>query len=108
MQRCLVADDRTELMRMIATVLDGHCTVATFQERFLAYYHSDVPLDLSFDDREAALFSAIAERLDYSRDNLDTESRSLGYVTHDDTLAWLRQLMQQFARTTDLDAHDPA
>src|SRR5262245_36154571 len=57
-----MADDRSELMSMIAAVLSGDWTVAEFEERFLAYYHSDVPLDLSFNDREENFFSAIAER----------------------------------------------
>ena len=104
-----VPDDRSELMGMITAVLSGELRVAEFEEHFLAYYHSDVPLDLSFNDREEALFSAIAERFEYSVVHPDQEARDVGYISHSEALNWLTHQMERFKRgESAFRAFDPA
>lgn len=88
-------DYRTELLGMVARLIDGSWDVPTFEKAYYDFYVSRVP-DCALTDREHEFFGFLQERLDWTDAAPDVESRRYGWQNHVEYRAWAAELLLRF------------
>jgi len=82
------------LFNLIDEMLKGVISFPEFADRYYDWFH-DMPDISAVGDDEFAFLDSVAEVLDYSDKDPDSESRSYGYMTYDEA----RQRIQQARET---------
>ena len=77
------------LASLVEDALAGRLTFIEFARRYGDYFVDVLPEDELSDD-DYAFFSQVHEKLDWTSDNVDDESRRYGWVTAGEFLDWLR------------------
>jgi hypothetical protein len=88
-------DYRAELLSQVERVLAGALSVPAFEARFYDFYMDEVP-EAALSQPEHDFVSEICERLDYTVEPPDAESRGYGYGDRAEFLAWLRDHLAAF------------
>jgi len=88
-------DHATYLFGLIDALLEGELAFPTFARTFYDYYIDAMP-ETALTEREREFLSTVQERLDWTTENPDRESRQYGWVSNDEYLAWLRDARISF------------
>ena len=83
------------LLERIDWLLNGDLSVLEFREQYYDFYLEQVP-DESLSDRDAQFFGAVQEKLDWTDENPDSESRSDGWMNHNEYIEWVRDYRQSY------------
>jgi hypothetical protein len=86
------------LLTLVDQFLADSTAFRKFEHEFQDYYLDRVPDD-GLDDRQDAFFLEIHERLDWTVEQPDAESRSFGYVDVGEFTVWLRDARLLYAKT---------
>lgn len=83
-------DYKKELLSRISNLLEGEWDVPTFQKNYYFYYLNEVP-DGALTTNESLFFSSIKEKLDFTDEKPDEESRKYGWINHQEYIDWVRE-----------------
>jgi hypothetical protein len=87
-------DQKSNLIEMIDRFLSGVWTYDQFYSSYYVYF-SDVLTDDALTDRELTFFGAVHEKMDFTDENPDDESRSYGWIDVREFRDWLRGVRNQ-------------
>ena len=83
------------LLERIDWLLNRELSVSEFREQYYDFYLEQVP-DESLSDGDAQFFGAVQEKLDWTDENPDTESRSYGWMNYNEYIKWVRDYRQSY------------
>ncbi len=83
-------DYKNTLLKMVIYLLDGTWTVSEFRDNYYDYYLEEVP-DEVLSELDADFFGLIQEKLDWTDENPDLESRKYGWMDEPEFVRWARE-----------------
>lgn len=83
-------DDKSTLLKMVTDLLDGTWTVSEFRAHYYNFYVEEVP-DEALSELDADFFGLIQEKLDWTDENPDPESRQYGWMDEPEFVKWVRE-----------------
>ncbi len=87
-------DYKASMLEMIRKLVDGESTVPEFEKAYYLFYLEEVPEDGPLSDRDWDFFGLVQERLEWTDENPDEESRSYGWHDHRGYVEYVRQLLE--------------
>jgi len=88
---------RDELLRMIHRLVSGEWSVPEFEGAYYEYYLEEVTHD-SLSDQEFEFFGTVQEKLDWTDEAPDPESRAYGWIDHEEFRQWVQAQLDNFYR----------
>ena len=93
-------DYQYTLLKMVAHLLDGTWTVSEFRDNYYDFYLEEVP-DEAISEFDADFFGLIQEKLDWTDENPDPESRKYGWMDEAEFVKWVREHYDDYINKSD-------
>jgi hypothetical protein len=95
-------DYKSNLLRRIEQLVNGSIYVPAFELEFYQYYLTEVPQE-TLSDYDNEFFGFVQEKLDWTLEDPDAESRGDGFIDHQEYVVWVKNLLDRYKRGEPLD-----
>jgi len=86
------------LREVIATFLHGHSSFAEFERSYVNFF-ADNAADDEFNDSDAALYTALFERLQWTDRKPSQLDRAAGFSSEESTVSWIKDHFPDLGRS---------
>ena len=86
---------KVELQEKVNQLISGNQTVPQFKDAYYRYFHNDVPED-ALNESSDTFFGLIAEVLDWTAENPDTQEAKDGWISYGEYIEWLKTMSDEF------------
>jgi hypothetical protein len=86
------------LVEMVNNLLSGKWSVEEFRNSYYDYFLEEVPEDFLC-DKDYEFFARVQEKLDWTSEKPDEESRRYGWLTHAEYVEWLKSYYAAYQKS---------